>query len=198
MKLTKTATANHVDEGSYVAQVTGVKENPKGNFGPFLMWFFKLKNPTLDQEPLGRDAVVAGITPCDLEAGKKLDQWLQAMGLVTETGDVVDTADAIGSVVRVLVEDYDGKDGVTSRVTKVAAAKRRVAPVTETVEAEPVQPVKAATPKPVPAKPAQQPAVAPKPTAKVAAPTQQDPVEDAVETPVAATANDDDLFNFDP
>lgn len=198
MKLTKTVTANHVDEGSYIAQVTGVKENPKGNYGPFLMWFFKLKNPTLDQEPLGKDAVVTGITPCEFEAGKKLDMWLQAMGIVAETGEVVDTQDAIGTVVRILVEDYEGKDGVTSRVMKVTAAKRRVAPVPQEEVSEPVQTVKVTPPKPAPVKPAQQTSVTPKPTVKVAAPVQEDPVEDAVETPTSATANDDDLFNFDP
>ena len=113
-----------VDEGMYRATVLSV-ETKKGPHGDFLVWNFQLKDPIQDGEVVENPIKCSGATPSLLQDDSKLDKWLKACGISTEDGDDVDTDDAIGKRVRILVESYMKGDKEYHRVTKVYRLKKK-------------------------------------------------------------------------
>lgn len=127
LKVRKSPGARHIDEGEYTAVVDSIREG-KGNHGPYYLWFFSVSGATDDDEQIDEDVKVSGITSDTLTPKSKLFKWAKAAGLPVDDDDSeeVDLEDAIGSVVRILVEDNESTDGeVFSRVKTVMRAKRK-------------------------------------------------------------------------
>lgn len=187
MKITKVKSI-HVDEGEYVAMIMSIEEQ-KGPRGQYLRWTFKLREPLENGEVVDQEIRVTGNTPIAMEEGKALDKWTSAAAGELAIGEEVEMEDLNGRVVRVLVEDREGKDRIYSNVTKVMRAKKKAAPVEaeEVAEEKPV--VKA---KPV-AKPAEEEEE--KPVAKVAAKVVKTAAE-AEEKPATPKKGGKDLFDF--
>lgn len=188
MKITKVKSV-HVDEGEYVAMIMRIEEQ-KGPRGRYLRWTFKLREPLENGEVVDQEIRVTGNTPIAMEEGKALDKWTSAAAGELAIGEEVEMEDLNGRVVRVLVEDREGKDRIYSNVTKVMRAKKKAAPVEaeEVAEEKPV--VKA---KPV-AKPAEEEEEE-KPVAKPAAKTAKAAVEPD-EKPATPKKGGKDLFDF--
>ena len=112
-----------VDPDMYEAIVTSI-DLKQGAKGDFLGWQFKIIDPVQDGEYVtDRDLNVSGATPNDFRDGTKLDTWLKACGVSSEDGDEVDTDDAVGQKVKVLVEDKK-TDPNYSQVTKLFPGKK--------------------------------------------------------------------------
>ena len=110
----------NVDDGVYKAVVVDIDEMT-GDRGPYYRWKFKILDPVYEEEEIEGDVFLSGMTPAKLKDGSKLDKWLVACGVSSEDGDVIDTDDAVGSKVRVMVEQREGKnDTIFSNVTKVS------------------------------------------------------------------------------
>jgi hypothetical protein len=179
--------ARHIDEGEYTAVIMDIQEKESENkkWGDtFLMWQFKVNNPTEDENPIDEEVTITGLTSTKFSEKSNLGKWLAGLGIDLDTAEEFDVEEFIGKVVRITVEDKPNKkDGkVFSTVSRVRAAKKKAHVVEDDAPEEAPAPVAKAAPKPAPAtvaKPAAKPAA--KPVAKVAVEEPEEPAEEVAE-----------------
>lgn len=117
----------HIDEGKYTAVVESINVGKGQEGNEYLTWAFKVVGATLDDEPMKGDVRVVGFCNALLTPKSKLYKWAQGAGIdvANEDEEEVDLQEAIGSTVRINVEDYETKDGATvSRVVKISQPKK--------------------------------------------------------------------------
>jgi len=128
LKIKKSASAGiHIDEGEYIAVVEGIQiakwEDGNESYG----WTFKVKNATLDGDPVDGVVRIRSFASALLTPKSKLFKWAKGAGLDVENEDEIDLEEAIGKTVRIDVEDHETKDGTTvSKVEKVRPIKKKV------------------------------------------------------------------------
>jgi hypothetical protein len=118
----------HIDEGKYTAVVESINVGKGQEGNEYLTWAFKVAGATIDDEPFKGDARVVGFCNALLTPKSKLYKWAQGAGIdvTNEDEEEVDLQEAIGSTVRISVEDYETKDGATvSRVVKISQLKKK-------------------------------------------------------------------------
>lgn len=116
----------HIDEGKYEAVIEAINLNKGADGNEYFAWDFKVSGATIDDEPIKGDVRVRGFANALLTPKSKLTKWAKGAGIDVENEEEeeVDLQDAIGSSVRINVEDYETKDGATvSRVMKVSPSK---------------------------------------------------------------------------
>jgi hypothetical protein len=129
-KVTKDNSANpfSIDAGIYEAVVSSIEETV-GEHGPYFKWKFKIQDPLRDEKEVDDEVTITGNTPMLLQDDSKLGKWLRACGVDCNDGSSVDTDDAEGATVMVMVENKKGKgknsDRVFSNVDKVAPTKKK-------------------------------------------------------------------------
>jgi hypothetical protein len=128
LKIKKSASAGiHIDEGEYIAVVEGIQINKWEDGNESYGWTFKVKNATLDGDPVDGVVRIRSFATAILTPKSKLFKWAKGAGLDVENDDEVDLEEAIGKTVRIDVEDHETKDGTTvSKVEKVRPVKKKV------------------------------------------------------------------------
>ncbi len=205
LKIKKSAGAGvHIDEGEYTAVIESIQPKKWEDGGESFSWAFKIKNATLDGDPIDGPVRVTALATAIFTPKSKLTKFAEGAGLDIES-DELDLEEAIGRTVRVYVEDYETKEGVTlSRVTKVKRGKK---PTED--EEKPKKKVKKVEddedekPKKVkkPAKNEDDEEEAPKKVKKQKEEDEDDeeekPKSKKVAKPTKKEDDDDDLFNFE-
>lgn len=115
----KTEPGGHIDQGMYNAVITDVKI--KQGKDQFLAWYFKVAAPIIDGTEVDEEMTVSGTTSMKWTKakGNKLNKLLLAAGIDMEEGEEFDVEQAVGSVVRIVVEDNPKDDVIYSKVTSV-------------------------------------------------------------------------------
>ena len=126
IRVKKSTGSRHIDPGEYVAVVDSIREG-KGNYGTYFIWAFIVDNPMEDEEEIDEEVRVTGITSDILSPKSKLGKWCMAAGIDLESEDEeIDIEEAIGEIVRIIVEDDESDDGnVYSKVKLVLKAKKK-------------------------------------------------------------------------
>jgi hypothetical protein len=121
LKIKKTASAGvHIDEGEYTAFIEGIQLNKWEDGNESYGWTFKVKNATLDGDPVDGVVRLRSFASALLTSKSKLFKWAKGAGINVEDEDEIDLEEAIGKTVRISVEDHETKDGTTiSRVDKI-------------------------------------------------------------------------------
>jgi hypothetical protein len=127
LKIKKSASAGvHIDEGEYVAIIEEIKENKWEDGNVSYGWTFKVKDATLDGDPVDGVVRLRSFATALLTPKSKLFKWAKGAGLDVENEDEIDLEEAIGKVVKISVEDHETKDGATiSRVDKIRSATKK-------------------------------------------------------------------------
>jgi hypothetical protein len=133
LKVKKSASAGvHIDEGEYTAIVEGIQINKWEDGNESYGWTFKVKNATLDGDPVDGPVRIRSFASALLTPKSKLFKWAKGAGIDVENEDEIDLEEAIGKTVRISVEDHETKDGATvSKVDKVRPVKKKAKPETE-------------------------------------------------------------------
>jgi len=173
----------NVDEGVYKATVASVEE-AVGKKGPYLIWQFKIHDPVLEGEPSEEVVTLRGNCPNALRDDTKLDKWLKACGIVVSDGDTVDTDDAEGEEVQVMVENREVNGRMYSNVVKVAPARKKSS--AKTTVKKTAEPKKAAEPKKVTKS---KKAADPEP--------EEETIDDAIDENSGEDGGSEDIFDFD-
>lgn len=128
LKVKKSASAGvHIDEGEYTAVVESIQLNKWEDGNESYGWTFKVKNATLDGDPVDGVVRIRSFASALLTPKSKLFKWAKGAGLDVEEADEIDLEEAIGKTVRISVEDHETKDGATvSKVDKVRPVKKKV------------------------------------------------------------------------
>jgi len=197
-KIKKDNSANPfvIDEGVYTAVVQDVEEKQGKKGKDYLRWTFQIKDPTRDEEVIDENITLSGNTPGNLQDDSKLDKWLKACGVNVEDQDTVDTSDAEGAVVKVLVENNEVGDKTYSNVIKIKATKKgKKKPEPEEEEEEEEKPAKKSSKKKSKKK-------ASKPKEEPEEEEPEEPEEEEEEEKPAKKSSkksksDDDIWDFD-
>lgn len=127
LKIKKSSGAGvHIDEGEYIAVVETIQINKWQDGNESYAWTFKVKGATMDGDPIDGPVRIRGFASAILTPKSKLFKWAKGAGLDVENEEEVDLEEAIGSSVRISVEDAETKEGATiSKVDKVRPVKRK-------------------------------------------------------------------------
>lgn len=126
LKVKKSTGSRHIDPGEYVAVVGSIREG-SGNYGTYFLWSFIVDNPMDDEEEIDEEVKVTGITSDILSPKSKLGKWCEAAGIDLDSEDEeIDIEEAVGEIVRIIVEDDESDDGnVYSKVKLVMKPRKK-------------------------------------------------------------------------